>query len=314
MIFFDEVEQFKNSQFKDFKFSEFNFNDLNFNFDELKFCDAHLHLSDLKEIDFNSDFFSLTQKKLSALTQFEFLKNKNYFCASSAHFKNDFYKVELISKNCDANILQTFGLHPQNILDEPIQKLDFLESLLKEKKIAAIGECGFDFFTPQFLQTRDEQIKFFNEQLTLAKKYNVPLLIHARKCIDLLFTYAKDFAKLPSVIFHSFPGTFLEAQFFLKHDVNAAFSFSKQILNNNKKAINCTKNLPIKNLLLETDAPYQKLKNEDSTKIFEIIKVYFAAFFLRQNSFKIEKINFEEFIKFTETIYLNYSNFFCNIL
>ena len=60
-------------------------------------------------------------------------------------------------------------------------------------------------------------------------------------------------------------------------------------MNNNKKAIDCVKNLPVKNLLLETDAPFQTLKGEVNTLPKEIFDVYKEAAKLREES------SFEDF-------------------
>lgn len=257
-----------------------------FNNDVIKICDTHLHLSDLIQKENNV------------------INNKNYFACTSSQSIQEFLSDEKLIKTTQSNIFQTFGIHPQNVFDSPIQKLDFLESLLKQKKIVAIGEIGFDFFSDEFIKTKDAQINLFNIQMEFAQKYNLPIIIHGRKCIDLLFKYSNLLAKIPSVIFHSFSGTHVQAQFFLQHNVNAVFSFSKHILNNNKKAIECVSKLSIKNLLFETDAPYQNIYNESFTKSDDIIKVYNQAFLLQNKNFQIK--NFEIF---TQDIYNNFMNY-----
>ena len=174
--------------------------------------------------------------------------------------------------------------------------LSYLESLLSEKKIIAIGECGFDFFTPEFKATATEQEIVFKEQLRLAQKYGVPLLLHLRKSIEKIFSYSGKLKKLPSVIFHSFPGTFREADSLKKHGINAFFSFGKPILNGKKSAIECARKLPLQNLLFETDAPYQTLKGEKETLPGDIKKVY-------QRACELRKISLEEM---TESILENF--------
>ena len=115
--------------------------------------------------------------------------------------------------------------------------ISLLESLCLSKKIIAIGECGFDFFTPDYKASAREQEIVFNEELSLAKKYNLPLVLHLRKSIEKIFTYSKELKKLPAVVFHSFPGTLREAQSLKNHGVNAYFSFGKPLLNGKKSAI-----------------------------------------------------------------------------
>ena len=199
-------------------------------------------------------------------------------------------------------VFASYGIHPQSpaLRDKTFieKELSFIENLLAEKKIIAIGECGFDFFTPEFKSTAPEQEIVFNEQLSLAQKYNVPLVLHLRKSIEKIFTYSRELKKLPAVIFHSFPGTLREAQSLQNHGINAFFSFGKPILNGKKASIDCVQNLPIQNILFETDAPYQTLKDEKETLPSDIKKVYQRACELRQIG--LEKLTESVFKNFTK--------------
>ena len=200
----------------------------------------------------------------------------------------------------------TYGIHPQSPLlkNKSLieEELSYMENLIVGKKISAIGECGFDFFTPEFKSTAAEQETVFNEQLFLAQKYNLPLVLHLRKSIEKIFTYSQQLKKIPAVVFHSFPGTLREAQSLTNHGINAFFSFGKPILNGKKASIDCVQNLPLQNLLFETDAPYQTLKGETETFPTDIKKVYRKACELR-------KINLEEL---SETVFMNFQIAFEN--
>ena len=211
----------------------------------------------------------------------------------------------LPTANVKGLVFATYGIHPQSpsIRDKSFieEELAFLENLLAAKKIIAIGECGFDFFTPEFKSTAAEQEIVFNEQLFLAQKYNLPLVLHLRKAIEKIFTYSRELKKLPAVIFHSFPGTLREAQSLTNHGINAFFSFGKPILNGKKSAIECIQNLPLENLLLETDAPYQTLKGEQETFPSDIKKVYQKASELRGLSLQ----------ELSEAIYVNFQQVTC---
>ena len=198
-------------------------------------------------------------------------------------------------------VFASYGIHPQSpaLRDKTFieKELSFIENLLAEKKIIAIGECGFDFFTQEFKSTAPEQEIVFNEQLFLAQKYNVPMVLHLRKSIEKIFTYSRELKKLPAVIFHSFPGTLREAKSLQNHGINAFFSFGKPILNGKKASIDCVQNLPIQNILFETDAPYQTLKDEKETLPSDIKKVY-------QRACELRKIGLE---KLTESVFKNFT-------
>jgi len=183
------------------------------------------------------------------------------------------------------NIYLSYGLHPQSAGHINIKEnADFLEQLLQQKKLHAIGEAGFDYFTLEFRDQATIQEEMFNLQLDLALQYNMPMVIHARKANHKLFEYSRQFKKLPAVLFHSFMGPAREAQSLIDHGINAYFSFGKQIMNNNKKVLDCAKHLPLKNLLLETDAPFQYLKGESFTSPQDITKIYDAFVELRDES------------------------------
>ena len=181
-------------------------------------------------------------------------------------------------------IYLSYGLHPQSAGHINIKEnAAFLEQLLQQKKLHAIGEAGFDYFTQDFRDQAATQEEMFNLQLDLALQYNMPMVIHARKANHKLFEYSRQFKKLPAVLFHSFMGPAREAQSLIAHGINAYFSFGKQLMNNNKKVIECVKELPAQNLLTETDAPWQFLKREKFTHPAEIINVFKAFCQIRQS-------------------------------
>ena len=192
---------------------------------------------------------------------------------SCAHSKEEFE----IQKSAPDSVIQSYGMHPQNAENENIKESsDFLEELLSKNLISFIGEAGFDYFTSEFKDSADLQEEIFNIQLDLALKYNKPLVIHCRKANHKLFEYSKQLKKLPEVLFHSFMGPPVEARSLLGRGINGYFSFGKQLLNGNKKAIACVKELPPERVLAETDAPFQYLKGEYYTDLKDIIRVYAA--------------------------------------
>ncbi len=209
------------------------------------FSDAHNHLSHVKDIRFI---------------------NEGNFCCSSFHTKEEFESFADIP-----NVVKSFGVHPQNC---NMELLDYVEELASSSRIDAVGECGFDLFTQGFKATLQLQIQCFERQVEIAAKYNLPLVLHIRKAIDLIFGQVKRLKKIPSLIFHSFPGTFMQTQALLKKGLNCYFSFGKPLLNGKKTALECVSKLSMDRILLETDAPYQTLKDEKFTKVEDIISVY----------------------------------------
>lgn len=246
------------------------------------YCDSHFHLSECLKREKSETIL----KKLDEFNE--------YYACTCAHSKEEWYEqqkaIEIIKENDGdrkkVNIFSSFGLHPQNPL---IENADFLELLLKKNQISCVGESGFDLFTKEFRENLLEQKKAFYIQVELSIKYQKPLVLHVRKGSDFIFENSKILSKVPVLLFHSFYGPSLEAFSILRKLPSSYFSFSKQILNGNKKSISCIQNLPLENLLLETDAPFQTLKNEDFTSFSEIKKIYEKAFSLR-NELTPEKL------------------------
>ncbi len=229
------------------------------------FTDAHFHLTDC----FNCSSFNPPE---------------NWIGCTCAHNQNEWYfqyDKKLILKE---KIKLSFGFHPQVNYNTD---LNFLETLLKENKLDAIGEAGFDFFTPELKSLSKQQEENFIFQTEMAVKYNKPLIIHCRKANEKLFEYSSLLKKVPAVLFHSFMGTLVEAQSLSKKGINAYFSFGKQMMNNNKKVIECVEKLPLEQLLLETDAPFQFLKGEEKTFTGDIEKIFIEASDLRNIEMEI---------------------------
>jgi TatD DNase family protein len=78
-----------------------------------------------------------------------------------------------------------------------------------------------------------------------------------------IFAHTGNLKKLPAVVFHSYSGTAGEGEALLRRGVNAYFSFGASIKKNHKEAIRASAALPLDHLLLETDAPYQPLRERE---------------------------------------------------
>lgn len=226
------------------------------NSDSSDYFDAHFHYSVCME---------------QGIPMPDFKDGKKWTGISCAHSKKEFEKQKMAADS----IIHSFGLHPQNAINENIKESSyFLEKLCEENQISFIGEAGFDFFTEDFRKAENKQNEIWNIQLELALEFGLPLVIHCRKANHKIFEYSDKLKKLPEVLFHSFMGPAAEAQSILNHGINGYFSFGKQLMNGNKKAIDCVKTLPLTVLLAETDAPFQYLRGEKFTAPDEIEKVY----------------------------------------
>ncbi len=240
-----------------FLFSEFRRKCLAFLLEELMkdalfFCDAHFHAVQCHRLPVDSE-------------------SARFWGISCAHAVDEYWEQEKLLAEGSRRIWGAFGLHPQNPL---VENASFLEELLRKKQIVAIGEAGFDFFTPAFRDDRARQEAAWDISKKLALHYQVPLIVHNRKALDLMFRDCRELSNVTSVIFHSFAFGVREALALLDHGINAYFSFGKPLLNGNKRSIACARELPFGRLLLETDAPFQMLKGKERTEPEEIVRVY----------------------------------------
>ena len=155
----------------------------------------------------------------------------------------------------DTCSLVSVGVHPWSLESGSQSQLAWLERLLQRcsNEVAAIGECGIDLYTQGLKAVLPLQLAVFEAQIELALRYEKPLVIHCRRSVQYFFKYAPRLKKLPSVIFHAFPGTISECESLLRSGINAYFSFGGVFLRGGKKAVECVARLPDDRLLFETD-------------------------------------------------------------
>lgn len=168
------------------------------------------------------------------------------------------------------HVLFSFGIHPQNpVTDEA----EFLYRLLETRQIQAIGECGFDLFNDEYKQLLPMQQTVWDMQLQWAQEFQLPVVIHCRKALPLIFDSVPRLKKLRAVIFHGWGGSPQEASAFLKKGVNAYFSLGKAVLRGQKSVCAMAASFDSTRLLTETDAPYMRLKAEPYSHPRDIIAV-----------------------------------------
>lgn len=224
------------------------------------FCDSHIHAGNIP------DWRPLcVNGKASPVCA----------CAVTAE---SFTALRLLRQTYGNSVRAAFGVHPLNV-DKNL--LSLLKKALDENEIDAIGEAGFDFYTKESGKTERAQQQLWEAQCALAAYYRKPLVVHCRRATHKLFESSALLRTVPSVVFHSWPGSIEEARSLRSRGINAYFGIGKQVLNGNKRALRSATELPLEWLLLETDAPYQTLKGERVTDKGDIVRVYEAVARLR---------------------------------
>ena len=141
------------------------------------------------------------------------------------------------------------GIHPGNI--DSGTTLSDIEALASDKKCVAIGEIGLDYYWVQ--DNKEIQKEIFISQIELAKKLNLPIIVHDRDAHADTLEILK--ACKPNGVVHSYSGSVEMAEELLK--LGMYFGIGGVItFKNAKKLPDVVKMLPEDKILLETDAPY----------------------------------------------------------
>lgn len=148
----------------------------------------------------------------------------------------------------------TIGLHPHEAQHYAGQqdKMGEFAALVTQPKVVAIGECGFDFYYTH--SPKEAQLEVLKFQLELAVKHDLPLIFHVRDAFDDFWPVFDNYSGLRGVL-HSFTDTgdnlakALERGLYI--GVNGIATFSKD-----SEQLEVYKSIPLRNLLLETDAPF----------------------------------------------------------
>ena len=148
------------------------------------------------------------------------------------------------------NVYTSLGYHPE--FADKITKND-IESLYekcKNSKVVAIGEIGLDYHYGK--EYRNEQIELFEEQLKLAEKFNLPVIIHSRDATFDTINTLKKF-NVTGVI-HCFSGSLETA----KEYINMGFllGIGGVVTFKNSNLSNVLKEIDLDKIVLETDSPY----------------------------------------------------------
>lgn len=151
-------------------------------------------------------------------------------------------------------IYSTVGWHPVDAIDMMPGDLEWIESLCLHEKVVAIGEIGLDYYWDK--SPKDVQQRVFREQIRLARKLGMPIVIHNRDAHQDILTILKE-EKAAEVggIMHCFSGSWETAKQCL--DMNFHISFGGPVtFKNAVQPKEVLAQVPLDRLLIETDAPY----------------------------------------------------------
>ena len=153
----------------------------------------------------------------------------------------------------DPGLFPAYGLHPMFLSTHRPAHLQALGDWIAREKPLAVGECGLDFFV-EGLDAPTQQ-HYFDGQLALAREFNLPVIVHARRAVDAVIASFKRIGQLRGVV-HSFAGSPEQARqlwqlgFLIGIGGPATYGRAQRLRS-------LVADMPLDYLLLETDAPDQ---------------------------------------------------------
>ena len=203
--------------------------------------DTHTHLySDA----FSEDRDKIMQRAFKAGVQRFFIP------AIDSGFMESMYELE---KDYPKNIFLMMGLHPTSVKENYREELAHVEEQFKKRSFYAVGEIGIDLYWDT--STLEIQKKAFREQIQLAKKHKLPIVIHCRDAFDEVFQVLEtEKGNNLFGIFHCFTGTQQQAQQAISY--NMKLGIGGVVTFKNGKIDQFLNSIDIKHIVLETDAPY----------------------------------------------------------
>jgi TatD DNase family protein len=153
-----------------------------------------------------------------------------------------------------AGVYASVGLHPHDAARLSADVISTLEDLSRCDKVVAIGETGLDFFRDR--APRELQRAAFREQIRLARRRNLPVVVHDRDAHDdVLSILAEEKASEAGGIIHCFSGDLEMARKAVK--MNFLISIPGAITyKSSTTQVEAVRGLPLDRLLIETDSPF----------------------------------------------------------
>jgi len=158
-----------------------------------------------------------------------------------------------LCKQFPDNCFPMMGLHPTSVKENYKEELDLVEHWLNKEKFYAIGEIGIDLYWDKTFQK--EQEIAFSQQIELAKKYELPIVIHMRDSFNEIYEIVRRNAS-PELtgVFHCFTGNRKQAEKIINLNFNLGIGGVVTFKNSGLDKV--VENIDMKHFLLETDSPF----------------------------------------------------------
>jgi len=149
------------------------------------------------------------------------------------------------------------GIHPLCVGAASDDDLDKLEAALQahrdDPRLVAVGEIGVDLFVPGLIAIRPRQEHFYREQLKIARRAGLPVLVHVRRSADAVLAGLRRI-EVPGGIAHAFNGSDQQAGHFVERGFRLGFG-GAVTFDSARQIRHVATTVPASAIVLETDSP-----------------------------------------------------------
>ena len=205
----------------------------------MKLIDTHAHiLSTSYNENLNEVIEEIKSKEM-------IIFNISFNLKSSQEVLNLFEKYNFLKP--------VIGIHPVDTKGYCKNVIEELEKMINSN-IVAIGEIGLDYHYEGY--DKNTQKEAFVDQIKLAQKYNLPIVVHTRDSLEDCYEIIKDYPD-QKFLLHSWAGDKILTQKIMDNMNNVYFSYNGIITFKNAQLQNeVIQIIPTERLLFETDCPY----------------------------------------------------------
>ena len=201
------------------------------------FVDTHCHISYEDYDNIDELIMNIKNSKVEKII------------VNGTDMKSNLFVLELVRKY--DIVYGALGFHPTELDDFSYDYLDWLDKNIDNDKIVALGEIGLDYHYEN--TDKEKQIDVLRRQLDIAVKHNKPIIFHCRDAIGDTYNILKKYNLKGTM--HAYSGSLDMALKFIKLGyclgVGGVVTFK-----NAKNIIEVIKNIDLKYIVLETDAPF----------------------------------------------------------
>ena len=151
------------------------------------------------------------------------------------------------------HVYAAVGMHPDEVGDLDEERFAFMEAQCHQDKVVAVGEIGLDYYWDT--ESHEVQKKWFLKQLDLARRLDLPVIIHSRDAAEDTLQIMKEYGKGLRGVIHCFSYSKELAEEYVKLGFHIGIG-GVVTFKNGKKLKEIAAAIPLDRILLETDCPY----------------------------------------------------------